>query len=431
MFATPFVLLRSKGSIELGTHWFYEFWYSPEARVFSPRGLIVLSICLVLTFRSMGDNFYKSFFNFTEGSELPVIIINATMGLVIFLLWFSVLAVVVGVAFRVSFRRILVSAKPLNYFFAFFVALMIFVSSNFYAAVFGGIMYLLLIGVLRSSIAYGLGIWLRSVFNRIASVVLTLPQGTRNLPNNWREMVLQVDVMKPPEIVPGFEDSRPANLLSKWREEADPDRQLSEFAVSTNGVMVIAMCFLPSLLWRWAIKSTAWFYIPLLWVGRGWLALDDRKLLVWGKSYSSKWLNRAGVILTGTLLFTSLVALFLPEAYFDLRGKLSESGAPMTPLGWAFVFDWGDLAKQPWQWFYLPSWVLTLTLFFMVDAHAKDIKEGEAPVSDHVLPLRRWMWVSNARTLLTNFGLAVALAYFLSAVDAWSKIRNFFLFSAS
>ena len=57
----------------------------------------------------------------------------------------------------------------------------------------------------------------------------------------------------------------------------------------------------------------------------------------------------------------------------------------------------------------------------MLDSHAKEIKVG----ADETAPLpklRFWMWVGKARTVLTNIGLAVALWYFLDAVDAWTQV---------
>ena len=97
----------------------------------------------------------------------------------------------------------------------------------------------------------------------------------------------------------------------------------------------------------------------------------------------------------------------------------------MPVIGWAFVLDWQSLAVQPWQWFYLPSWVLTLMLFFLIDDHGVDIEKG-AEGECRLPALRRWMWVSNARTLLTNLGLLIALFYFMAAVNALGQVMAFF-----
>ena len=64
--------------------------------------------------------------------------------------------------------------------------------------------------------------------------------------------------------------------------------------------------------------------------------------------------------------------------------------------------------------------MLTIVIFFALDNIAKDIRAGAAPGS-RAASMERWMWASNVRSVLTNIGLAIALWYFLDAVDAWGK----------
>ena len=163
----------------------------------------------------------------------------------------------------------------------------------------------------------------------------------------------------------------------------------------------------------------------MLWVGRGWQNIHGDDLLVWAKGYSRKWLNITGALLAAVLLLGSGVALIVPGDFFDLQQTLREAGAPLPVIGWAFVLDWQSLVAQPWQWFYLPSWILTLMLFFLVDSHGTDIEKG-ADAQTRLPALRRWMWVGNARTVLTNLGLLVALVYFLHAVDAGAQVAALF-----
>ena len=242
--------------------------------------------------------------------------------------------------------------------------------------------------------------------------------GLQAIPTNWRRFVWQSDFYDPPELLPGHKETGFQNLRSEFISTTPEDQPV---LVPFYAIAAIAIVFyFPALLWRGSIKSTAWFYLPLLWVGRGWQNIHGDDLLIWAKGYSHKWLNITGVILAALLLIISLVALFVPSDYFDLKKTLSDTGAPLPAIGWAVVLDWKSLATQPWQWFYLPSWVLTLILFFLIDDHGIDIEKG-AKERPRLPKLRRWMWVSNARTALTNLGLLIALYYFLTAVDAWGQ----------
>ena len=79
---------------------------------------------------------------------------------------------------------------------------------------------------------------------------------------------------------------------------------------------------------------------------------------------------------------------------------------------------------QPWLWFYIPSYALTIVIFFALDNIAEDIRAGAAPGS-RAASMKRWMWASNVRSVLTNIGLGIALLYFLDAVDAWGNTTAF------
>ncbi len=191
----------------------------------------------------------------------------------------------------------------------------------------------------------------------------------------------------------------------------------------TNTRFFLLLLYIPTIPWRWTIKSTAWFYLPLLWVGRGWQNIRGRPLTEWATAYASTLLNRTGFAVAGLCLLVSAFANFLPVEYLRLSVMLETAGAPMSPLGYLMVLDWGALKTQPWQWFYLPSWVLTLVLFFLLDHHAKHIDRG-ADAKALQPTFRCLMWVGNARTVLTNIGLGIALVYFMRAVGAPQQVAD-------
>lgn len=151
--------------------------------------------------------------------------------------------------------------------------------------------------------------------------------------------------------------------------------------------------------------------------------MSGADLLVWGKGYHRRLRNVLGLILAAILLAASLVALIVPERFFDLKALLAQTGAPMALIGWAVVLDFSRLLAQPWQIFYLPSWLLTVMIFFRVNDLAVDISSGADPQS-RMRKLKGYMWASNLRFVLTNIGLGIALWYFATATDALHKARD-------
>lgn len=266
------------------------------------------------------------------------------------------------------------------------------------------------------------GAYLRAMLVRCIATMLHPIKGFLSMPLNWQKIIWVNDFVTTPELVPGHQLTRYGSSISFSRRYASGEAKSIGMQVFHS--MAAIVFFTPTITLRWAIKSTAWFYLPFLWVGRGWQRLDRDDLLIWAKSYSTKCLNRIGLFFAALFLTTSLFALVLPVEFLKLAATLKIEGAPMTPLGYVMILDWARLADQPWQWFYLPSWCLTLTMFLKLDAEAKDIAHG-AKADARVSKLYFWMWIGNTRTVLTNVGLGIALFYFLDAVDAPAKIVTF------
>lgn len=374
--ATPLVLMRSQASIKKGVEWFDAYW-SEEPKS-TDANLVIAALTILLT---LGLTWFLALKWLTFLGKWPLL-----FQLYIVILMALIVLLAMGVAGRQSRKRTV--AELVEHF-----------------------------GTRFTGIGVAGGIWFRAIMIRLAATFSHPLAGLMAIPSNWRKFIWHSDFCDPPELIPGHRDSGFPSLLSKAIE-----RKYSEG-------LVLFFNFLPfyflAFLWRWSIKSTAWFYLPLLWVGLGWQNIHGEDLLVWTKGYSQKWLNKVGMFFAAILLLSSIVSLIVPGYYFDLQRTLEDAGAPLPVIGWAFVLDWQSFAAQPWQWFYLPSWIMTLVLFFLLDNQAADISAG-AEAEQRLPTLRRLMWFSNARTALTNVGLLIALFYFLTAVDAWGQVVALF-----
>lgn len=234
--------------------------------------------------------------------------------------------------------------------------------------------------------------------------------------------MLVSDVWHAPELIPGVPDLAYGSTFSfRWKDDSETRKSFYEWLF---GAMCSIFFFVPAILWRWSIKSTAWFYISLLWVRRGWLTHTGEDLHIWAQSYSRKVINWLWLILGGLSFIALGVSLFSLEKWLAMKQATDDANAPMTFIGFLSSLNWADLLTQPWMWFYIPSYALTIYLFFELDGIAADIRAGAAPDS-RLSQIAGLKWAANARTVLTNIGLALALGYFLTAAGAWGHLRSF------
>lgn len=387
LIATPLVLLRSEQSVALGVKWFSEYYDdSNEVPLRSVKGIGIFAASLVVS--GLACWFLASTW-LAGTTEWLLFAKSAAIG------WLG-LNLAVATAAALAGRAAARAAGAVTGAGAVTVA-----------------------GAVAVAAGFALGVWLRAILIRLTATMRFPLSGAVQFPSNWRFSTTVSDVFHPPELIPGNDGMIYGKdiSLSIWKSDG-----------SMKGAPHIAMSFLavliyfgPAMLWRWAIKSTAWFYLPLLWVRRGWQLREGEDLQVWAKSYSSKFLNWF-CLLAGLIAIAAVtVTLFSLERYLTLQQQLDQAGAPTTILGIPYSLELSELLKLPWLWFYLPSYILTLCIFFALDNIAKDIRAGAAPETK-VAAMQQWMWAANARAVLTNLGLGIALVYFLDAVDAWGQV---------
>ena len=108
----------------------------------------------------------------------------------------------------------------------------------------------------------GFGIWLRAILMRFTATARFLAPGLVQFPANWRFSTTVSDIFHPPDLIPGDEGAIYGKDLSlSLRKPDGTKKDASDIVVS---ILLVPIFFGPALLWRWAIKATAWFYLPLL-----------------------------------------------------------------------------------------------------------------------------------------------------------------------
>lgn len=108
-------------------------------------------------------------------------------------------------------------------------------------------------------VGLGIGVWSRSLGIRVYASLRHPLAGLRRLPHNWREILLAVDFLHPPELLPGAgqidRGFTVAGLLVELKSENTEGRLFRS--------MVVPLWYIPALLWRWSLKATLWLWWPL------------------------------------------------------------------------------------------------------------------------------------------------------------------------
>jgi len=135
------------------------------------------------------------------------------------------------------------------------------------------ILFYLLLGITIFSLVISYGILiiilllsLLLLSSIISKIIITIKmtykypmKSIKSIPSNWFKTILSTDIFYPLELVPDI-------------EKTDSDYKLSSFFSSVSSynkifmIFMILIIFVPTLIYRYSIKSTAWIYLPLIWL---------------------------------------------------------------------------------------------------------------------------------------------------------------------
>lgn len=319
----------------------------------------------------------------------------------------------------------------------------------------------LLIGVwLFMSVLFYVGgiIVIMSLVIKFFATVINIFTHSKNtflsIPYNWYRIVCTVDILHPPEILPGIESSKyykPIDGLdqfryNKWMHVYDDEYIKEQLYLEHNirfktlpawikytyknnnrpGLSdipqhIIGMIvYVPALFYRWSLKSTALFYLPFIWIigipknlktitERFDEALDKLKNGAWAQVQ----ILYAGIVL---LLFTAL-PLILEAQFNDL---LTQTPDNLKILVNGIVPFFFMTEIHAWHIARFLAAVLTLVLWWYASDQIISRKyRSDAGSPQLVLSLQR------ARALLSLFTLGSAAYVLYQAIDWHSKFAHF------
>jgi len=248
---------------------------------------------------------------------------------------------------------------------------------------------------------FAIGVWHRSVGVRVVATLALLPAGFSCLAENWRRSLLVIDSRHPPEIVPGLPSDSGASIVVVLH------RLRNDEAIFNRVIFGIALpfWFLPALFYRWSLKSTCWFYLPLIflaWPRRGGEA-RDREVIDLLRARRLEVLRRylAIFVLAGTVVCSGVAWRFGESV-------LRVPDAPF--LYHLFALNLPTMA--PWQWLGVFGAVVTMIIYFDSDTADARAKAQGAPDPAQV---GRLILLARLRTVASTLCLLLALGYVLLA----------------
>jgi hypothetical protein len=340
----PLVLLRSQESVALGIKLFlrfeeatsykgYEDLSVPIQRVFWGATIILVGLTIVITWLIVD---YVSQALEDYGTEQTIGIIIAT-SVASSIMIFSFVSTVAATLVPVNCYTIIHAKLP-------------------------GTALKDMVSVL-SLYCFTFGILIGSIGIRIAATLVYLPQGIRNLPKNFRRVTICTSPLQEPELVPGIDATNSAFRFTNFFQSFfDTFGKTSSIVYIANIMIATAMKFIlyfPAWFYRFTIKSTAWFWWPLAFLGGDLQKARNPALIRWNVM-GSLWAKTSFGIAGGSLLAFAAGK----GSKLLLEDGMRQENPLLTPLGYLLLLDW---KLGPWQVCALTGSVLSIVLVFFVN----------------------------------------------------------------
>lgn len=405
----PFLLLRSNSSIDMGLSLFENGVRSKRKYTLFYRfifEMLVLSIVSIITYI-----LFERFIN-------P----NDTVSIIIFILFCSGMGVGIGLGLFgvndnqrigiLSILTVLIISIYLGGLLVLYVVLFTALMSILVLFIFkkkGEIV----LGILLTTFL-GLGVALGLLFMifiyKLVSIISNFPEGYKNIIQNWKYNNFMLDIVYPPELMYGIEKYKGLNeykLSNFYTELKKIDGIIESFSVTATYLILYPF----SIFYRFSIKATFWFYVPLLILVRtpsnknDNIAIKDllsklhrysfAKLFVWGAS-----------IFLLMFLFFNLEASYIKELHNPFGIYLS-----------LIYFDFSSI--EIWKLLQIFMAILTIILYFWSDyIWKKEENRGMSFIDNK--QIKYIFFTNNIRNVISFFYFLLLFIYISYRLEIWN-----------
>jgi len=175
----------------------------------------------------------------------------------------------------------------------------------------------------------------------IAIIATVSFQSIKKIPFNWYKSIFCIDSFSKPEVVPGIENTNHWYRYSEftnWKAlRASEGNELLNKSLTfrIRNIFIRSLFFLPSVIFRYSLKSTAWIYLPLIWLIQPQNKLDlDEKMKWFSKNFMAYLMFFYSLIVV--FVFTLLPLIF---PYTQLGVYLQTLPIPSTLKSIFFAYE--------------------------------------------------------------------------------------------
>ncbi len=380
----PLVLLRSAPSIKLGVHWFMSFeekiWTNnrPLSELAVPQqailgtALLVAMIISVLSIITLDQRLFS-------GIDISAAFFRGLVVNWLSFIWISVATTIFVTSPLIAFR------------IASILTLLVIVITEFVignsiltaAAAGTGAGTLLLVGNILLAqdykmrpfrkllfslfmAPYAIGIpatiFLVSLIIRIAATLRYICPGMLAMPQNFRRLVLCTSPLHEPELLPNLGEASSQftakQSLRIFREKLRTGDKMERLTALIFYPFGLVIWFLPAWFYRLTLKSTAWLWWPLAFLGNTPHAANNPEWFY--RRFAEARLSKH---LRSLSIFSLLIFLTMSIWRTLGDGKLPENPF-LSVVGYAFSIDW---STTPWQLLGVAGSILSIATIYLVD----------------------------------------------------------------
>jgi hypothetical protein len=369
----PFVLLRSRDSIARGARWF-SYWENKLAqdkrhytalRSTEQIEIVALSGLSVLFF---GFSFYfleAYLLNGNSASYAPLLAFALGFGSI-------TLAVAITAAIAVALVGARAAVPPgalagvAGGIGGLLGATQVATPSVLLGTIIGLLLSLALsVGALRFLIYFpkyfgmGINVLIVSLVVRFIATARHLPAGIRAMPSNFRRLTICTSPKQVPELVPGLNRDDTAFSLEKKRDDFLIILKSSNIREQIIAILIHApsmvLWFLPGWLYRLTLKSTTWFWWPLIFLGGNIDRAKNPEIFRWS-IVGSLWAKASLIV-----ALVSIIGFLLANLSWN---TLFKPNPLLTPVGYLLRIE-GQV--WPWQAFAVIGSAMSVILVLLVD----------------------------------------------------------------
>lgn len=214
------------------------------------------------------------------------------------------------------------------------------------------------IGVLFSNILIILFVVL---YSKILATLKYFIEGIKNIGENWFESCFRIDIFKTPELIWGIENDERIPNDFKFSCFFRNVKKESNFIDIFVKIFIIGILYIFAVFYRFSIKSTFWFYIPLLFLVKTPSIIEDNSQKVGEflsslyETYLAKWRFILALVTLGGFIYS----------YFNYVDFMNLN-IPFTQFLILFYIDISSF--EVWRFFQLSIVISTIVIFLGANA---------------------------------------------------------------